>query len=401
MELYFKDRSEKGFNVIQTVILSEIDGINTPNQYGEKPLVENNPLKPNEKYFEYVDWVITKAAEYNLYLALLPTWGDKWHDKNKIIFNTEEKAEKYCYWLSNRYKNNWNIVWILGGDRIPRTPEQIAIIRAMAKGLQKGDGKKHLISFHPYGSKSSSEWFHNEEWLSFNMAQTGHWRRHEKVYKMISADYNLIPRKPNINGEPQYEDIPVRFDINNERFTAYDIREAAYWSILSGAFGHTYGNGNIWQMWKPGRQPILGARIPWDIAIHQSGSKQMGYVRQVFESRPFLEMIPDQQILSDYFGQDYDVIRAARDKDSSYFIVYIPQGQTTRLRMQKLKADMVSGYWFNPREGTSIKIKAFVNPKTDMDFVPISKGERTDWVLILDDANKDYPDPMKINLHEY
>ena len=66
--------------------------------------------------------------------------------------------------------------------------------------------------------------------------------------------------------------------------------------------------------------------------------------------------------------------------------------------MQKLKADSVSGYWYNPREGTSKRIETFVNPKIDMNFVPISSGERTDWVLILDDASKKYPDPAKIKL---
>ena len=407
VELYFNDRSKKGFNVVQAVILAELGGLKKTNSYGEYPLIDNDPMKPNEKYFEFVDWVIKKAAEYNIYLAVLPTWGDKWNKKwgtGPVIFTDTNTSEKYCEWLSNRYGYNWNIIWILGGDRNPETPEHLKIIRAMAKGLRKGDNKKHLISFHPMGDKSSSEWFQNDDWLSFNMSQTGHWRRHEKVYKMIENDYNynynynLTPVKPCIDGEPQYEDIPVRFNPDNERFTAYDIREAAYWSILSGAFGHTYGNNNIWQMWTPDRKPILSARISWKQAIHQPGSTQMGYLRKVFESRPFLKMIPDQQILSDYFGQQYEVIRTARDKEGSFIIAYIPNGQTTRLRMQKLKADSVSGYWYNPREGTSKRIETFVNPKIDMNFVPISSGERTDWVLILDDASKKYPDPAKIKL---
>ncbi len=400
VELYFSDRASKGFNVIQAVALAESDGIRTPNSYNEVPFIDENPLQPNEKYFEYVDWVINKAKDYNIYIALLPTWGDKWYKKwgsGPVIFTNNEIAEKYCEWLASRYKYQNNIIWILGGDRNPDTKKHIEIIRAMAKGLIKGDNGKHLISYHPGGDKSSSEWFHNEQWLSFNMAQTGHWRKHEKVFQMIKGNYKLQPTKPCINGEPQYEDIPVRFSLDNERFTDYDVREAAYWSILSGAFGHTYGNNNIWQMWKHGRKKILGARLPWNIAIHQPGSTQMGYVRKVFESRPFLEMIPDQQILSDYFGQDYNNIRTARGKDGSFIIAYIPNGQTARLRMQKLKADSVSGYWYNPREGTSKKIDTFVNPKTDMNFVPISRGERTDWVLILDDSAKKYPDPVKLN----
>jgi hypothetical protein len=399
VELYFKDRAEKGFNVIQAVILAELDGNETANSYGQKPLIENDPLRPNEEYFKYVDWVIEKAREYRIYIAALPTWGDKWNlkwGKGPLIFKDTQTSEKYCQWLATRYKDQPNIIWVLGGDRNPETPQHLEIIRAMAKGLQKGDHKKHLITFHPMGGVSSSKWFHKDGWLAFNMTQTGHWRRHEKVYQAVSADYQLNPPKPNINGEPQYEDIPVRFTNENERFTAYDTREAAYWSILSGALGHTYGNNNIWQMWTPQREPIIYARLSWKIAIHQPGAAQMGYLRKVFEARPFLELIPDQQILSDYFGQDYDNIRTAGGRDGSYIIAYLPQGQTARLRMQKLKADTVCGWWYNPREGVSKKIDPFANPKTDMDFTPVSHGERTDWVLILDDAAKRYPDPAKM-----
>jgi hypothetical protein len=31
-----------------------------------------------------------------------------------------------------------------------------------------------------------------------------------------------------------------------DRFDDYDVRQAAYWSLLAGACGHTYGNNNVW-----------------------------------------------------------------------------------------------------------------------------------------------------------
>ena len=38
-EQYLKNRLEKGFTVIQAVILAELDGLNIPNTEGEKPLI--------------------------------------------------------------------------------------------------------------------------------------------------------------------------------------------------------------------------------------------------------------------------------------------------------------------------------------------------------------------------
>ena len=59
-DFYLKKRAEQGFNVIQAVALAEIDGLYTPNPYGETPLQNGNPEKPNPKYFEHVDFIIKK-----------------------------------------------------------------------------------------------------------------------------------------------------------------------------------------------------------------------------------------------------------------------------------------------------------------------------------------------------
>ncbi len=397
-EMYLKDRKTKGFNVIQAVVLAEIDGLNTPNAEGEKPFKNNNQLKPNEAYFKHVDWVIKKAEELGIYIAVLPTWGDKWRKQwgeGPVIFDTTDRARDYGKWLGKRYKNQTNIIWVMGGDRNPITPEFLKINRAMAEGVKEGDQGKHLMSYHPGGGHSSSEWFHNDSWLDFNMLQTGHSNINPQVYNNVGNDYNQEQVKPCINGEPQYEDISVGFTDFNERFVAYDVRQAAYWSVLAGALGHTYGNNNIWQMWSPGKKAVLSAQIPWNIAIHHPGSKQMGYMRKLFESRPFLEMIPDQSILTDVYGQDKNMIRAARGKKGSFAIIYTPQGKPAHVNMEKISGGNIQGYWYNPREDKSISVFSFKNTKKIKVFVPPSSGVRTDWVLILDDKEKNYPDPAK------
>ena len=66
--------------------------------------------------------------------------------------------------------------------------------------------------------------------------------------------------------------------------------------------------------------------------------------------------------------------------------------------MKKLAADSVNGYWYNPREGNSIAIESFKNNQKVKAFVPPSGGSRTDWVLVLDDEQKNYPDPANISL---
>ncbi len=400
-EMYLNDRKAKGFNVIQAVVLAELDGLNTPNAEGHKPLINNDPLRPDETYFQDVDWVVQKAEELGIYMALLPTWGDKWNKKwgvGPVIFDTPEKAEAYGKWVGHRYRDQPNIIWVLGGDRNPGKPLHYEVVRAMARGLKEGDGGNHLMTYHPQGGVSSSRWFGDDAWLDFNMAQTGHHLLNNPVYDMIGSDYARKPVKPCLDGEPQYEDIPVNFTARNQRFVDWDVRRAAYWSVLAGALGHTYGNNNIWQMYAPGRKPVINAHVPWNYAVWQPGAMQMGYMRRLFESRPFLQMVPGQELLAGVSGEDQKMIRAARGADSSFVIVYIPQGNPVHLSMQMLAAATVSGYWYNPREGTSLRIDPFENGEKIKTFVPPSSGPRTDWVLVLEDAEKNYPDPAAFRL---
>src|SRR6478752_6722550 len=74
---YLDNRAAKGFTVIQAVALAEFDGLRKPNQYGEVPLKNLDLTQPNDKYFAVVDSVVHMARERNLFIGLLPTWGDK------------------------------------------------------------------------------------------------------------------------------------------------------------------------------------------------------------------------------------------------------------------------------------------------------------------------------------
>ena len=50
-EYYLKHRSSQGFTLVQAVILAEFDGLQQPNAYGDLPLYQQDPTRPNEAYF--------------------------------------------------------------------------------------------------------------------------------------------------------------------------------------------------------------------------------------------------------------------------------------------------------------------------------------------------------------
>ena len=163
-ERYLDNRAQLGFTVIQAVALAEFDGHTIPNACGFLPLTDLDPTRPavqdgpDNDYWDHVDFIVEKANARGLTIGFLPTWGRYWHDKVKDgrpLF-TPENAAIYGEWIGRRYKDA-GLVWILGGDRGFDNEEQKDTIRALARGLRKGDGGAHLISLHPNGGGKFSQ----------------------------------------------------------------------------------------------------------------------------------------------------------------------------------------------------------------------------------------------------
>ncbi len=402
IKAYLDNRSNKGFNVIQAVILAEMDGLRQPNQYGDVPLLDMDPEKPNEAYFGLVDYTIKLAHERNMFVGLLPTWGDKVTEMWGVgpnVFNTSN-AYTYGKWLGKRYSENENIIWILGGDR-PAIHDSIdtrPIWRAMAKGILEATHGKALFSYHISGGEhSTSQQIHHEPWLHVNMMQSGHGGGHDvPVWDWITRDRSLSPTKPTLDSEPNYEDHPVNpwptWDPKNGYFRDYDVRKQTYRSVFAGACGVTYGHHSIWQFWSAREEKINHADRYWTEALDRPGAFQVGYLRQLIESRPYLDRIPDQSIIIHGQGEKGAYMCAFRDSKGSYIMVYITQGKTITINTSAIAADSLRGWWFNPATAETVDIGVLANTGNITLTTP-TQGFGNDWVLIIDHPNYQYPIP--------
>jgi len=404
-EYYLKKRADQGFTVIQAVVLAEFQGIREPNAYGDLPLVDQDPERPDEAYFRHVDWIVTLANRLGLIIGILPTCGDKvgkTHGDGPPVFN-RRNAGIYGKFLGQRFRDA-GVVWIIGGDRAVDDLEKREIWRSLGEGLRAGDEGRHLMTFHPRGgddqiSTSSNVFPNSDPLLDFNMRQNGHFNA-TPTWARTANDYALAPVKPVIDGEPIYEDHPIGFDAAKYGYsTASDCRRFLYWDLFSGAFGHTYGHHSVWQMHTPARGEGINKPINfWVEALDSPGAWQIRHARSLLESRPFLTRIPDNSLIvpgrapNAVPGAGAKFMNATRSGTGEYGMIYSATSRSYTLNPGLLSGESFHYWWFNPRDGGHIDLGVF--PRSSLiDVNPPSRGEDLDWILVIDDAAQDFWPP--------
>lgn len=396
---YLADRQAKGFNVIQVMAVHSTDN---PNIYGELPFFELDVTRPNESYWKHLDYIIDTARDYNIHIALVPVWGS-------VVMHSDlldaERATIYGQWLAERYKDKPNLFWLNGGDE--RGYKKMDVWLSLGRAIRSVD-PNHLMTFHPFGRTQSSTWFHHESWLDFNMFQSGHrsydqvlddppatWRG-EDNWRFVLEDYARWPAKPTLDGEPSYEGIPHGLhDTTQPYWTGDDSRRFAYWSVFAGACGHTYGHSAVMQMHKPQLgEGNYGVRQFWQEALQSEAADQMQYIKKLMLSRPYFSRIPDQTVIDGDPGYRYDRLIVTRGED--YLFAYTYTGRSIRLQLGVLTGTELNAWWFNPRTGESQHIGEYANNGTAIFDPPGESRPGNDWVLVLDDASKQYEAPGQL-----
>ena len=394
---YLDTRKQQGFNVIQVMVLHDV---NNKNAYGDYALKNANVSMPNitpgnnfndsiaYDYWDHVDFIINEAGKRGIYMALVTVWGSNVKSGKVNMSN----AEAYAKFLAERFKNKSNIIWVDGGD-IPGN-EGTDVWKKIATTIKKYDNR-HLMTFHPRGRYSSSDWFHNESWLDFNMIQSGHKdyaqdtsskeKHHygEDNWKFVNVDYNKKPIKPTLDGEPSYENIPHGLhDSLEKRWTDADVRRYAYWSVFAGAAGFTYGENAIMQFYTKGNGGgSFGVNQNWKETITAPGAQQMHCLKKLILSKSYFDRVPAQELIIDNEDR-YDKILATKGKN--YAMAYTYTGRNFKIDLSKLGFNVSKAGWYRTSNAESIVIEGF--RKTGVvEFNPPGEPENgNDWVLILE-----------------
>lgn len=124
----------------------------------------------------------------------------------------------------------------------------------------------------------------------------------------------------------------------------------------------------------------------------------MQHARRLLESRPFFSRVPADDLIvpaavkTAVPGEGRYRFVATRDSSGSYAMVYVPVSRRFSVHMDRISGGMVKAWWFNPRTGTA-ELAGNFPASGQRSFVSPNAGDDLDWVLVLDDASKNYPVP--------
>lgn len=398
---YLSECQKAGYNVVQIQVLNAVPSFN---MYGAMSHPDGYDFSTVDQqgygYWQHMDYLVKTAERFGIYVGMVCIWGNPVKTGKMSV----EEAKAYGSFLANRYKDSPNVIWIIGGD--VRGEEKEEVWTTLASTIRAIDAT-HLMTFHPRGRTSSVKWFNQADWLDFNMFQSGHRRygqrkpneqyeyilpdTEEDNWRYVEAAWKAVPVRPVLDGEPSYEGIPQGLhDATQPRWKAADCRRYAWWSVLSGACGHTYGNNSIMQFYRPGLGPAYGCDKPWYEALHDPGFNQMHHLKDLILRFPYFDREPDQSLLVGEYGEKYDLPRACRGKD--YILVYTYTGAPLTIDMTKISGKRKHAWWYNPADGSLVDIGSFDNNAHQefRSYRLVAPGN--DNVLIVMDENKHYLD---------
>ena len=377
---YLDNRVASRFNTIQlSAVFAEIVKTMADSAFFNEDL-----LQPKTKLWERVDWVVKQATDRGLVVMINPIWKRSFNEIIKT--NGPEKCRKYGQWFASRYKDNPRVIYFIGGNEVPEPVR--TELDEMGKGIQEVYGSKAIVAYHSEADQSSMEAYPQASWITLNWTYA-----YSSVYKKrypYSENYDnwkAFPKTPIQMGEGYYDfGDAKKYDengISGQWGNRFVIRRQAWWNILSGGIGNTYGAEGIWNKNRDGQT--------WQLCTDYGSSKDMGTLKLLTDKIKWWKLQPDidHQVLVGGFGtymtDDYAVCAVSEDKGTA--VIYTPVAQSFELKLPDF-GQHSRARWFDPVSGRFIPIDMRFPEKKKKSVVfttpGINHSGNQDWVLILE-----------------
>lgn len=340
---YLDTRKAEGFNAIQINILRQWDS-STPID-GREPFAitthedgsyEYNFSKINEKYFDNAVQMLEEMKKRNIVPVLVLLWAnfvpDTWMSpfiKNNTMPFAQIKP--YITYAVKRFKK-FHPIWFVSGDvgftengkQKPDTA--VKYYEEVLKDAKKID-PDGIYTFHINGESHDlpAEFVKQVDFYSY---QSGHaYDGQATAYEIPQSLRNQQGYEgPIIDAELCYEGLTKMKAPVPQRYSAFDVRKAAWRAVLSGADGGLgYGSFGIWP-WNDTERAeakleknfnVQLVPYDWRDCLQFRGAKDVDFLKEIILQYASKGLKPINEPFKDNPG-----IRAAQN--NNYLLIYLP-----------------------------------------------------------------------------
>jgi hypothetical protein len=346
---YVSDRAARGYSVLQLAIAP--GWALEKSQSGVAPFLSTLPdiNVPNPAFFQELDRKLAQANDAGLAVLMcgLMETPYEYPPPDQIAVFSRYVAARYAS-FAVMYSPSFD-----AGIHEAETQAAAGAIRAAAPAS--------LITTH-LGTGVEPH-FHGEDWLSFDLYQSGHNggnrdRQSARAVGMPLEILALTPRRPIVNGEAIYE---------GGTGSAFDVRRTAWLSLLSGAVGYTGGIDEVY---------AWDEDAVWKMDVPSSG--QVALLGRVLRTLPWWDLEPAPgRILSQ--PEDPERFMAfSMLTDETIGIAYLPENETISLDLRGT-LPAFDLFWVSPING---KLHDG-GPVVASGQTVLEAPDRRDWVAVL------------------
>jgi hypothetical protein len=338
---------------------------------------------PNPAYWDFIDSMLADAQARGILVLWFPAYvgyrGGEQGWMQEIVANGPERMQRYGAWLSQRFAQRNNIVWMMGGDYGRFSAPQADCERALLTGLQSSAAGPPRFVSAEWDSESIAT---DQPQFGAAMTLNGAYSSTGDVARFGRAAYEHRPPGPAyLLEEPYDEEGPDGNRVNLH--ARQPVRRFQWTGWLSTAGGYVSGNGYVWPFAHP----------DWRSHLDTPGARDMARLNAFVQSIRWWELVPSElegmpklvRIGGGALSSDR-YVAAAADRAGTLLVAYVPPAHAGPLGvdMSALSAP-ARARWLNPATGSSHDLGTYVNSGVRIFIPPGDNGSGyRDWVLIIE-----------------
>jgi hypothetical protein len=368
--------------------LKRLDGANWTGQvipYSNVNAQAPDFTTPNEAFWAGVDAFFAYAEQKGLLVFWFPAYvgydnTDWWMEM--MVANGATKMRTYGAWVANRYRNQKNLVWMLGGDKgtgqFPFNSSEMAVETAFIQGLK---------SVTTLSTLYSSEWLRgsiSKDLLASDINLNGTYASATDIINQGTRAWAFQPKTPAYAQEYPFENVPGTGIVRRLTMRAW----------LSTIGGYLLGVGVFTDF----------TRSTYQSAMNTQGTLDAQRLHSFIRTIPWHTLSPRNSVVTAGSGTpDSEThVPAATSADGSLLLAYVPPQHTGTISIDmSVMRSSTTARWWDPTTGSYTNgssglpnsgTRTFTRPGNN------SAGQG-DWMLVLTAGTYTAPaSPMNVRI---